>query len=249
LDPVKRRSTTDQVLHEIRAAILAGRIKPREQLPEAALAHTFGTGRSAIREALRQLVQEGLVISELNRGAHVRPISREDILDVYLARQAIEVAAVQRAIQRQDRLELADVRAAQARIVQASPPDIEQPPSPELIAADLDFHRGMVALAGSPRLIRAHEPLAAESQMLLNWHPIYPGSDYAGDHDVLLRALESRDPNVADVARDHLTLSVDLILQEAKAYAGRLATAERLVHTDGPEPGDDIEITRGASRD
>jgi DNA-binding GntR family transcriptional regulator len=237
------------VLQEIRAAILAGRIKPREQLPEATLAQTFGTGRSAIREALRQLVQEGLVISELNRGAHVRPIAREDILDVYLARQAIEVAAVQRAIQRQDRLELKDMRAAQERIVQASPPGVEQPPSPELIAADLDFHRAMVALAGSPRLSRAHEPLAAESQMLLNWHPIYPGADYTGDHVILLRALERRDPNAADVARDHLNLSVDLILQEAKAYAGRLVTAERLVKTDGPPDGTDIAITRGSSRD
>jgi hypothetical protein len=46
------------VLQEIRDAILAGRMKPSEQLPEAALARTFGTGRSAIREALRQLVQD-----------------------------------------------------------------------------------------------------------------------------------------------------------------------------------------------
>jgi hypothetical protein len=83
--------------------------------------------------------------------------------------------------------------------------------------------------------------------MLLNWHPVYPGADYAGDHEVLLRALESRDPNVADVARDHLTLSLDLILEEARAYAGRLATAERLVRTGGSASGADIEITRGSS--
>lgn len=248
LDPVKRRSTTDQVLDEIRAAILAGRMKPNEQLPEAALAQTFGTGRSAIREALRQLVQEGLVVSELNRGAHVRPISREDVLDVYLARQAIEVAAVQRAIERQDWLELHPLRAAQERILAAAPADAAQPPSAELIAADLDFHRAMVALAGSPRLSRAHEPLAAESQMLLNWHPGYPGADYAGDHAVLLAAFESRDPNVADAARDHLSLSLDLILQETKRYADRLAAADRLADTGGPPGGEpDTETTRGAT--
>jgi DNA-binding GntR family transcriptional regulator len=250
LDPVKRRSTTDQVLEEIRAAILAGRIKPSEQLPEAALAQTFGTGRSAIREALRQLVQEGLVVSELNRGAHVRPISREDVVDVYLARQAIEVAAVQRAIERQDRLDLGDLQTAQERIRTASPSNGVQPPSPELIAADLDFHRAMVALAGSPRLIRAHEPLAAESQMLLNWHPVYPGDDYAGDHEVLLVAIESRDPNIADAARDHLTLSLELILQEARRYADRLATADSLVKTEGPDGGEpQPQTTRGASGD
>ena len=248
LDPVKRRSTTDQVLDEIRAAILAGRMKPNDQLPEAALAQTFGTGRSAIREALRQLVQEGLVVSELNRGAHVRPISRDDVLDVYLARQAIEVAAVQRAIERQDWLELHDLRAAQERIRAAAAPDAAQPPSAELIAADLDFHRAMVALAGSPRLSRAHEPLAAESQMLLNWHPVYPGADYAGDHEVLLAAFESRDPNVADAARDHLILSLDLILQETKRYADRLAAADHLADAGGPAGGEpDTETTRGAA--
>ncbi|HEY2260798.1 MAG TPA: GntR family transcriptional regulator [Solirubrobacteraceae bacterium] len=236
LDPVKRRSTTDQVLQEIRAAILAGRIGPNEQLPEAALARTFGTGRSAIREALRQLVQEGLVVSELNRGAHVRSISRADVLDVFLARQAIEVAAVQRAIERQEWLELTELRSAQERILAASSADVAQPPCPELIAADLDFHRAMVALAGSPRLSRAHEPLAAESQMLLNWHPLYSGSDYAGDHQILLTAIESRDPNVADVTRDHLIMSAELIVQETKRYADRLASADRLVDSDGSPP-------------
>jgi DNA-binding GntR family transcriptional regulator len=225
---VQRQSTTEQVLHELRAAILAGRIKPSEQLPEVALAQAFGTGRSAIREAIRHLIQEGLVVSELNRGAHVRPISPEDVIDVYIARQAIEVAAVQQAISRQDRLDLSRVRSAQARIVDSSPADRAVPPSPELIAADLDFHRAMVGLAGSPRLSRAHEPLAAESQILLNWHPIYPGSDYAGDHELLLRALESRDPNVASVAHQHLQLSLDLIVGEARSYERRVATADSL---------------------
>ncbi len=133
------------MLHEIRAAILAGRIKPREQLPEAALAQAFGTGRSAIREALRQLVQEGLVISEINRGAHVRPISTRDILDVYLARQAIEVAAVSGRSSARTRCDLAPLQAAQRRIRDLAARRRPQPPSPELIAADLDFHRAMVA--------------------------------------------------------------------------------------------------------
>lgn len=134
LGTVDRRSTTDQVLHEIRAAILAGRIKPSEQLPEVALARAFGTGRSAVREALRQLLQEGLVVAEPNRGAHVRPIGPEDVIDLYLARAAIEVAAVQQAIGRRARLQLDKLRAAQERIEQASSADRTGPPSAELIA-------------------------------------------------------------------------------------------------------------------
>ncbi|MBV8710338.1 MAG: GntR family transcriptional regulator, partial [Solirubrobacterales bacterium] len=49
LTAVERRSTTDHVLAELRAAIVAGRIGPNEPLRESALARTLGTGRSAIR--------------------------------------------------------------------------------------------------------------------------------------------------------------------------------------------------------
>jgi DNA-binding GntR family transcriptional regulator len=232
LGAVERRSATDQVLQELRAAILAGRIKPTEQLPEATLAHAFGTGRSAIREALRHLVQEGLVISELNRGARVRPVSIEDVIDVYRARSAIEVAAVGAALERGEGLDVRPLLHAQERIRAVAPGDGSQTPSRQLIAADIDFHRAMVGLAGSPRLSRAHEPLAAESQMLLNWHPVYSVSDYVGDHQLLLDAIQRRDPAAGDVVRAHLALTVDLIVQEATRYADRLASAESLVHYD-----------------
>jgi DNA-binding GntR family transcriptional regulator len=233
LGTVERRSTTDQVLQELRAAILAGRIKPREQLPEAALAQAFGTGRSAIREALRQLVQEGLVVSEINRGAWVNPLSTEDVIDVYRARTAIEVAAVRAAQERTEPCDLTALRAAQALIVatcQATNGD--ETPSRELIAADIDFHRDLVALAGSPRLSRAHEPLAAESQMLLNWHPVYSVSDYASEHQEVLDALIDGD-GADEAVRAHLSLTVELILQEAERYAGRLASAQPILTAAG----------------
>ncbi len=119
------------MLHELRAAIVAGRIPPREPLPEAALAQTFGTGRSAIREALRTLVQEGLVVSELNRGAWVKPLSTEDVIDVYRARTAIEVAAVERRPRARDRPDLTGLRAAQdadPRGLRAAPTATRDPP-------------------------------------------------------------------------------------------------------------------------
>lgn len=229
LGSVERRSTTDQVLHELRTAILAGRIKPREPLPEAALAQTFGTGRSAIREALRHLVQEGLVVSELNRGSWVRPLSTDDVIDVYQARCAIETAAVRLAVDRPAAPDLTGLHEAQNHILDLCGGSGPQSPSRELIAADIDFHRALVALAGSPRLSRAHEPLAAESQMLLNWHPVYPVSDYASDHQTVLDAVVAGDDAAVEAVRDHLMLTVDLILQEAERYASRLASTDSLV--------------------
>jgi DNA-binding GntR family transcriptional regulator len=229
---VERRSTTDQVLHELRTAILEGRIKPQEQLPEVALAQAFGTGRSAIREALRNLVQEGLVVTEINRGARVRPISTPDVIDVYRARTAIEVAAVGVLLEAPDGFDVEPLRQAQETIRDAAPTDCSETPSQDLIAADIDFHRTMVALAGSPRLSRAHEPLAAESQMMLNWHPVYSVSDYVDDHQELLEAIAARDPGAGEVVRAHLTLTVELIVGEATRYANRVASTESIVHHD-----------------
>jgi DNA-binding GntR family transcriptional regulator len=232
LGTVERRSTTEQVLHELRTAILAGRIKPTEQLPEVALAQAFGTGRSAIREAIQHLVQEGLVVTEINRGAHVRPVSTPDLIDVYRARTAIEVAAVGALLENSDGFDVAPLRAAQQRIRDLCSVGGDATPSREVIGADIDFHRVMVSLAGSPRLSRAHEPLAAESQMLLNWHPVYPISDYVADHQTLLEVIANRDPAAGDAVRAHLVLTVDLLTEEATRYANRLTSAESLVGTD-----------------
>ncbi len=76
----------------------------------------------------------------------------------------------------------------------------------------------MVGLAESPRLSRAHEPLAAESQMLLNWHPVYSLSDYVADHQELLDAIETRDPRTVDRVRAHLQLSAELIVGVARQF-------------------------------
>jgi DNA-binding GntR family transcriptional regulator len=215
LTAVERRSTTDHVLAELRAAIVSGRIGASQPLRETALAQTLGTGRSAIREAIRHLVQEGLVEYRLNKGSFVRGLSVADVDDVYLAREAIEVSAVRRALERDEPLDLEPLSGALQRITEAAvatPPD--QPPGTALIAADLEFHHEMVRLSASPRLIRAHETLAAEAQMLMHHQPVYSPFDYTADHTVLLGAIARRDPAAPDLVRDHLRLSAELIAGE-----------------------------------
>lgn len=224
LTAVERRSTTDHVLAELRAAIVAGRIGANEPLRETALARTLGTGRSAIREAIRQLVQEGLVEYRLNKGSFVRVLSVADADDVYLAREAIEVRAVRRAFERAEPLDLGPLKAALDRIIaaaDATPAD--EPAGTELIAADLDFHRVMVRLSASPRLSRAHETLAAEAQMLMHHQPVYSPIEYAADHTILFDAIARRDPAAPELVRDHLVVSARLIGGEIDRLASAAA--------------------------
>jgi DNA-binding GntR family transcriptional regulator len=212
LRSVERASTTEQVLTELRDAIVDGRIPQGEPLREAHLAGQLGTGRSAVREAIRHLVQEGLVEHEMHRGSIVRVVSLADRLDVYGAREVIEVGAVRQILEREEPVDLSRLRAALNALSRAVPRKGRL--TEEAIAADIRFHEELVDLCGSPRLSRAHRTLAAETQMLLHHHPVYPANDYVDDHGRLLDALERRDPETPDLIAQHLRLSARLIGDE-----------------------------------
>jgi DNA-binding GntR family transcriptional regulator len=164
-----------------------------------------------VREAIRQLVQEGLVESETHRGAFVRVLSLADRLDVYVAREAIETGAARRILDAPP-TDLSDLRAALGEL-NATARDQDRV-TDAVIDADIRFHQELVRLAGSPRLMRAHDTLAAETRMLLRHHPSYPLSTYVTDHVRLLEAFERRDPATPDLVAEHLRLSKDLIASE-----------------------------------
>jgi DNA-binding GntR family transcriptional regulator len=218
LRSVERASTTEQVLTELRDAIVEGRIPQGEQLREVHLARQLGTGRSAVREAIRQLVQEGLVDHELHRGALVRVVSLADYPDVYGAREVIETGVVRRLLEREEPIDTTSLRDAVERLREALPPDGHL--TDEAIAADVRFHQELVRLYESPRLTRAHDTLAAETRLLLRHHPLYPATDYVSDHEQLLDALERRDPRTPDLIAQHLRLSARLIGDELAREAG-----------------------------
>ncbi len=200
-----RQSTTDQVCLQLRAAILEGRVPPGERLREVVLADIFGTGRSAIREALRQLVQEGLVVMAPNRGARVRDFSENDLVDIYAAREAIETAAVARAMRAGSRVDVSALRAAHDRMRTVWSGGDEQPFT-ELVAANLAFHVAIVDLAHSPRLSRVYEPLAAESQMAINSRMVALDDDPTEAHGRILTAIVRRSPDAIRIVGEHLRL-------------------------------------------
>jgi DNA-binding GntR family transcriptional regulator len=212
LGSIQRASTTQQVLHELRDAIVDGRIAQGDALREIRLAEAFGTGRSAVREAVRQLVQEGLVDYELHRGAFVRVMSLADRLDVYVAREAIEAGVARRLVEASPAPDLSPLRAALDELRETAKGHDRV--TEDLIAADIRFHEELVRLGGSPRLRRAHETLAAETRMLLRHHPEYPWSDYVRDHERVFDAIERRDPQAPELVVEHLRLSARLIGDE-----------------------------------
>lgn len=85
----------DVVFNTLRQAILKGELKPGERLMEIALAERLGVSRTPIREAMRKLEQEGLVVMIPRKGAYVDGISLKDIHEVYEIRAALEALALE----------------------------------------------------------------------------------------------------------------------------------------------------------
>ncbi len=196
----------------IRDAIVDGRIPAGSPLREGRLVEMLGTSRGTVREALRHLVQEGLVEYRLHQGAYVPDQSLADRLDVYVAREAIETWAARTLLETKGDVDLSQLDRAIDDM--ASDTGEVTRPSEATIAADLRFHHELVRMAGSERLTRAHETFAAETRMLLRAHPPYPGRTYAGDHRELVDALRRRDPKTPDLVAEHLRLTSRLISGE-----------------------------------
>jgi len=184
---IERQSTTGQVASAIRDAILSGRIGPGTPLREAALAAEIGVSRNTIREAARVLEGESLVRHQMNRGTVVTEITAEDIHDIYAARSAVELAAVDALAASRDPA----VYAALAGQVDLIEDAFARRDAEHVAENDRVFHAILVSATGSPRLGRFHAQLQQEQRLALTLaeHSRRELGRTADDHRDLLDAL------------------------------------------------------------
>jgi DNA-binding GntR family transcriptional regulator len=98
------RSLPDQLVELVRERILSGAVPPGRPVRQDALAAELGISKIPLREAMARLEQEGLLVSEANRGYFVRPLSAEEADEVYALRLKLEpdtaaLAAVQASVE------------------------------------------------------------------------------------------------------------------------------------------------------
>lgn len=102
----------DVVFNTLRQAILRGELKPGERLMEIQLANKLGVSRTPIREAIRKLELEGLVLMIPRRGAEVAEITEKSLRDVLEVRRALEELSVKLACERITEEQIGELKAA-----------------------------------------------------------------------------------------------------------------------------------------
>lgn len=103
----------DVVFNTLREAILKGELEPGERLMEIQLADRLGVSRTPIREAIRKLELEGLVLMIPRKGAEVAKISEKSLRDVLEVRRSLEELAIELACQRMSQDEIHELELAQ----------------------------------------------------------------------------------------------------------------------------------------
>lgn len=163
LEPLVQESTPAIIARKLRTAIAAGDFPPGSQLTEAGLAADLGVSRGPLREAMQRLTQEGLLVSYRNRGLFVISMDDADINDMYVARSAVERAALAQVVTRRDPEDIVALNQAIDRMQSFA----DDPNGPEIADSDMSFHALLVECARSPRLSRIHETILVETRMCL----------------------------------------------------------------------------------
>ncbi len=140
----------DVVFNTLRQAILRGEMEPGERLMEIQLAQKLGVSRTPIREAIRKLELEGLVVMIPRKGAEVAHITEKDMKDVLEVRCTLEELAVSLACKKTTPEKIAELKKAN-KVFEAA---IVSKDVVSIVEADVQFHDTIYAMAGNQRLIQ-----------------------------------------------------------------------------------------------
>ena len=193
----------DVVFKTLRQAILKGELAPGERLMEIQLAERLGVSRTPIREAIRKLELEGLVLMIPRKGAEVAKISEQNLRDVLEVRRSLEELAIDLACQRMEPEELSELKKTQEEFAAA----ILEGDAMRIAQTDERYHDIIYNSTKNQKLVQILNNL--REQMYRYRLEYIKDEDKRQillvEHDHLIRALEKRHVDEARrAAREHI---------------------------------------------
>jgi DNA-binding GntR family transcriptional regulator len=215
LTPTSPVHLSDTVTERLRRTIVEGRFSPGDRLREEQLAEALDVSRGPIRDALRELEREGLVVRRRNRGAIVASLSRADVEEVYSLRAAIEPLVCAWGAQNANEADWAELQA-----VIEGYRDLAATATPhEAADADLRFHDVVYRCAGHRRVLRLWQDLRPQVYIFLLARK-YVGTTEFRDimiskHGAILSAIKARDVEAArKEAMEHIEASYRRVIAD-----------------------------------
>jgi DNA-binding GntR family transcriptional regulator len=234
--PGKGQTISGETYQTLRAGILGGEIPPGEKVRTQEYCQRFGVSLGAVREALSQLMAEGLVVSEAHRGYTAAPISIDDLKDLTRVRMEIETLCLTWSMEAGQVEWESEVIAATHRLTRTFRADERSGPSVQWIAAHDGYHTALVSACGSPRLLQIRKQLYDKSERYRKMESTLPrGRDADGEHKRLADAVIGRNVALATkLMKAHIALTTDNVV---KAMEKRVGKAPRAAARAAPVRG------------
>lgn len=211
---LEKTSLREQALSALRKAITSGQLQQGTHLVETDLSEALQISRGTLREAMRQLQQEGLISAGARGRLSVRHLDTKEIRDIFGVRAALESLAASELASRADRGDaVAALRDAVTDMDHWAESNLE-----DRIEADLRFHRTMCQLSGNETLLHSWTSLEGSIRMSI----MYAGVDRAlknmdaKRHLEIVDAIESGDGvKAAEVVREHMAGAASVLVDGA----------------------------------
>lgn len=218
-EPVHRRSLRETVSNALRQAIFRGDLKPGDRLREAQIAEQMGVSRAPLREAIRDLASEGLVVSQAHKGAYVAEHSASDLWEICTLRAALERMAVEIVARNPSPDLIHNLRKSIEDMTQA----FKQGNIDRLVNLDLTFHKILCIHANHSRLYDIWSSMISQICVCIDLtHIIYqPVEEMIQMHQELVELIANRQGKEAgEVLAQHILEAGEAILQDHKASLG-----------------------------
>lgn len=208
---LQKKSLREQALSALRTAITSGELEPGRHLVETELSEMLQISRGTLREALRQLEQEGLVSAGPRGRLSVRHLDEKEIRDIYTVRAALESLAARTLCELPDRqLVITSLRSAIDAMKAAEKESLQQ-----RVESDLEFHRTLCRLTGNETLLHTWESLEGSIRMSIMFAGLEKGvKNMSVDrHHDIVAAIETGDASLArKTIREHMdTAAANLV--------------------------------------
>ena len=192
---LKRENLRDAVIRLIEEALLMGELSPGSRIVEAELARQAGISRGPVREAIQQLVGEGVLVQYPSRGTFVVQWTPQAVGEAYTLRAVLERLAIQEAAKRAKPEDIAQLQA----IVDEMAVHARDGDNRALVRLDVRFHEHLYALSGHSLLQEVLARLRRRLYALMGMDEGYMlhKDEMARDHQRIVDALRAGDPALA----------------------------------------------------
>ena len=199
LPRIKTRKISETAYEILRERIVSKEFAPGQRLDLDAIGQKLGISRTPIKEALARLEMEGLVSIVPRSGTYVTNPDAGEIGESFDVRRALEVYAVELAVQRASDEAIEELGAIVRELGELAAEEDRDAIYPHYLALDHQFHRHLVALSGNQRLCKAHERENVHAQMArIRYRRSERELDLAQEeHERLMAAMKTRDVQTA----------------------------------------------------